>query len=84
MGKPGFGISQIGAPNPLVPANQDAQKLSEAFIKVAEAVTPTVVFIEVKSETGSLQIPEGHEFFFKDFPFLGIYQNNLKLEVVLV
>ncbi|MCX8056721.1 MAG: S1C family serine protease, partial [Ignavibacteria bacterium] len=67
--KPGFGISQIGAPNPLVSANQDAQKLSDAFIRVAEAVTPTVVYIEVKSESESLNIPEDHEFFFKDFPF---------------
>lgn len=67
--KPGFGNSQIGAPNPLVALNQDAQKLSDAFIKVAEAVTPTVVFIEIKSESSALNIPEDHEFFFKDFPF---------------
>jgi len=67
--KPGFSLSQVGSPNPLVSQNQDAQKLSEAFIAVAEAVTPTVVYIETKSESKAVQIPEDHEFFFKDFPF---------------
>jgi len=65
--KPGFGIAQIGSSNPLVNVTQDVQKLNEAFIKVAEAVTPTVVFIETKTDGKILDIPE-HEFF-KDFPF---------------
>lgn len=67
--KPGFGISQIGASNPLVKADQEAQKLSDAFIKVAEAVTPTVVYIEIKTEGKTIELPEDHDFFFKDFPF---------------
>lgn len=65
--KPGYGLSQIGSPNPLVNVSQDVQKLNEAFIKVAEAVTPTVVYIETKTDGKILDIPE-HEFF-KDFPF---------------
>ena len=65
--KPGYGLSQIGSPNPLVNVSQDVQKLNEAFIKVAEAVTPTVVYIEVKTNADIVEIP-GHDFF-KDFPF---------------
>lgn len=65
--KPGFSTSQIGSPNPLVGVNQDVQKLNEVFVKVANAVTPTVVYIEVKTDGKFLDIPE-HEFF-KDFPF---------------
>lgn len=65
--KPGYGLSQIGSPNPLVNVNQDVQKLNEAFIKVAEAVTPTVVYIETKTDADIVDIPD-HEFF-KDFPF---------------
>ncbi|MGB9664853.1 MAG: S1C family serine protease, partial [Ignavibacteria bacterium] len=65
--KPGYGLSQIGSPNPLVNVNQDVQKLNEAFIKVAEAVTPTVVYIETKTSADIVDMPE-HEFF-KDFPF---------------
>ncbi len=65
--KPGYGLSQIGSPNPLVNVNQDVQKLNEAFIKVAEAVTPTVVYIETKTDANMVDIPD-HDFF-KDFPF---------------
>ncbi len=67
--KPGYTISQIGATSSGIDISQDVQKLNEAFIKVAEAVTPTVVYIEIKGESSSIQLPEDHDFFFKEFPF---------------
>lgn len=66
--KPAHSSAQIGSSNPLVNVNQDAQRLSEAFIQVANAVTPIVVYIEVKSTT-NVELPEDHDFFFKEFPF---------------
>lgn len=67
--KPGYTISQIGSPNPLVNVSQDVQKLNDAFVQVANAVTPTVVYIEVKTDGKVFDIPEDHDFFFKEFPF---------------
>ncbi|MBU2446159.1 MAG: Do family serine endopeptidase [Bacteroidetes bacterium] len=66
--KNGHSSAQIGANNPLVAVNADAQKLSEAFIEVSKAVTPTVVSIEVSGEK-KVDIPDDHRDFFKDFPF---------------
>jgi len=66
--KSGHTVAQIGANNPLVNVNAEAQKLSEAFIEVSKAVTPTVVAIVVSGES-KVNVPEDHQDFFKDFPF---------------
>jgi serine protease Do len=66
--KSGYTNAQIGANNPLVNVNSEVQKLSDTFIEVSKAVTPTVVSIEVSGEK-QISIPDDHKDFFKDFPF---------------
>lgn len=65
--RPGFADINLGATEPPVKLDADASSFSQAFIEVAEKVTPTIVQITVVSERES---PHSDWFFFpfKDLP----------------
>lgn len=65
--RPGFADINLGASNPPVNLDADANSFSKAFIEVAEKVTPTIVRIGVISERSD--DPHSDFFFpFKDMP----------------
>lgn len=65
--RPGFADINLGASNPPVNLDADANSFSKAFIEVAEKVTPTIVRIGVVSERS--EDPHSDFFFpFKDMP----------------
>lgn len=65
--RPGLADVNLGAADPPVQLDADASSFSQAFIEVAETVTPTIVQISVVSERKS---PHSDWFFFpfKDMP----------------
>lgn len=66
--RPSFADIQLGASQPPVNLDADANSFSKAFIEVAEKVTPTIVQISVVSER--TEDPRNDFFFFpfKDMP----------------
>lgn len=65
--RPSFADVKLGASKPPVQLNADATAFSQAFIEVAEKVTPSIVQVKVVSE-GKQTVPEDHPFFFFRFP----------------
>ena len=65
--RPGLADVNLGAADPPVKLDADASSFGQAFIEVAETVTPTIVQISVVSER---QNPHSDWFFFpfKDMP----------------
>jgi serine protease Do len=67
MVRPSWAGIPLGAKNPPVSLNADATAFSQAFIEVAEKVTPSIVQITVVAETETDQQQDFFFFPFKDF-----------------
>ena len=66
-------LPQIGAKNPPVQMDNTARALNNALVAASEAVTPTVVSIQVISEASGFQSFQGYDLedFFRGWPFGG-------------
>jgi len=63
--RPSYGDVKIGADNPPVPQlNADAAAFNNAFVQVADKVTPSIVQIEVVSTAKSSPMQDRFHFFF--------------------